>query len=51
MPFNNEEPYDTEIPEENVYFEGPCTCDHQIAEHGWGWCDVEGCDCKAGWCE
>lgn len=32
-----------------VAFVGPCTCDHEQVEHGWGSCDVEGCDCTAGW--
>lgn len=42
---------DEEWGEEAVYFEGPCTCDHETGEHGWGSCDVEGCDCEAGWTE
>ena len=33
------------------YFEGPCTCEHDEDEHGWGSCDVEGCECEAGWTE
>ena len=32
-----------------VAFVGLCTCDHERDEHGWGSCDVEGCDCEAGW--
>ncbi len=35
--------------EETQYFNGPCTCEHGEDEHGWGSCDVEGCDCEAGW--
>ena len=27
-----------------IYFIGPCTC-----EHGWGSCDVDGCECEAGY--
>ena len=32
-------------------FEGPCTCDHEREQHGWGHCKVEDCDCEAGWWE
>lgn len=35
--------------EEWVGFFGPCTCEHSEEEHGWGSCDVDGCDCEAGW--
>jgi hypothetical protein len=35
--------------EEIQTFSGSCTCDHDRDEHGWGHCDVEGCDCEAGW--
>lgn len=35
--------------EEHIYFVGPCSCDHEPGEHGWGQCDVEGCECNAGW--
>lgn len=38
-----------EWPEEQAYFTGECTCDHETEEHGWGSCDVEGCECEAGW--
>jgi hypothetical protein len=34
--------------EEQIWFIGPCTCDHDREEHGWGSCDVDDCDCKAG---
>jgi len=34
---------------EGPQFVGPCTCDHEPEDHGWGKCDVEGCDCEAGW--
>ena len=26
-----------------------CTCEHEEDQHGWGSCDVEGCDCLGGW--
>jgi hypothetical protein len=26
-----------------------CTCDHEPEEHGWGECNIEGCDCEGGW--
>jgi len=29
-------------------FEGPCTCEHDADEHGWGSCKDD-CDCEAGW--
>jgi hypothetical protein len=36
--------------DERTYFVGPCTCEHDMYdEHGWGSCDVGGCDCEAGW--
>lgn len=35
--------------EEYTSFVGPCTCDHETEEHGWGSCDVDDCDCDAGW--
>lgn len=35
--------------EYHAYFLGPCTCDHDEGEHGWGSCDAEDCDCDAGW--
>lgn len=38
-----------DIPEDHVGFAGPCTCDHEQEEHGWGSCNVEGCPCEAGW--
>jgi hypothetical protein len=50
MDDEDEEDYD-DIPENHVYFEGPCTCDHEESEHDWGSCGVEGCDCEAGWTE
>ena len=37
-----------EIP---VYFDGPCTCEHDEEEHTWGCCGVDGCECEAGWTE
>ena len=36
--------------EETTYF-CDCTCDHDKDQHGWGSCDVEGCDCEGGWTE
>lgn len=35
--------------EETVYFCGPCTCEHDQEEHGWGSCNVKDCKCEAGW--
>lgn len=32
-----------------AHFAGPCTCDHDEEQHGWGSCDVDGCSCEAGW--
>ena len=26
-----------------------CNCDHEPEEHGWGECNVDGCDCAGGW--
>ncbi len=40
---------DEDVWEEHAYFCGPCTCEHDQDEHGWGSCDVEGCLCEAGW--
>ena len=40
---------DESIFELSPTFEGICTCKHHRWEHGWGRCDVEGCDCQAGW--
>jgi hypothetical protein len=37
------------LPEDHLTFAGPCTCDHERDEHGWGCCDVEDCPCDAGW--
>lgn len=34
--------------EEQTYFVD-CTCEHEPEEHGWGRCDVEGCECEGGW--
>ena len=25
--------------EEYAYFSGPCSCDHEESQHGWGSCD------------
>ncbi len=49
----HEENYDDDEPEPeySASFEGPCTCDHEPEEHGWGRCVVEGCECEAGWVE
>jgi hypothetical protein len=35
--------------EQVSYFVGECTCSHVREDHGWGRCDVDGCDCEAGW--
>ena len=35
--------------EEHVTFHGPCTCEHTQEDHSWGHCDVDGCNCEAGW--
>lgn len=41
---------DWDCPEDHAYFNSAdCTCDHEPEEHGWGECNVEGCDCEAGW--
>lgn len=34
--------------EDYTYF-CDCTCEHSQDEHGWGHCNVEGCDCEGGW--
>jgi hypothetical protein len=40
----------TEMEDEgSIYFVGPCTCDHDLDQHGWGKCDVKNCQCEAGW--
>ena len=31
-----------------TYFIG-CTCEHEPEDHGWGCCEVEGCNCEGGW--
>jgi len=46
MSGEDEEDEEFEYPE--PFFFG-CTCDHEPDEHGWGECDVEGCDCEGGW--
>lgn len=40
---------ESEYPDYATTFCGPCTCDHEPDEHGWGSCNVEGCQCEAGW--
>jgi hypothetical protein len=45
----NEEPDEPE--EYQTYFEGPCTCEHEQDDHGWGECGEDDCPCRAGWCE
>ena len=40
-----------ELPEDHIYFEGPCTCEHEREEHGYGGCDVDDCSCEAAWAE
>jgi hypothetical protein len=37
------------LPEDVAAFIGPCTCDHEPEQHGWGSCDQDGCTCEAGW--
>lgn len=39
---------DYEFPEDNACLE-ECTCDHDSDDHGWGECEVEGCDCEGHW--
>ena len=34
--------------ESQTYF-CDCTCEHEESKHGWGHCEVDGCDCKGGW--
>lgn len=46
---NDEDDIDGE--EYPIYFEGPCTCEHEPDEHGWGGCEQYGCQCEAGWYE
>lgn len=41
--------WDEEVGEVFAWFVGPCTCEHDEDAHGWGSCDVQGCDCEAGW--
>jgi len=33
-----------------AYFIG-CTCEHASEQHGWGMCNIEGCNCLGGWWE
>lgn len=40
---------DYDCPEDHVFFGGFCTCEHEKEQHGWGSCDVDGCECEAGW--
>ena len=42
-----EDPYG-EGYEESVTF-ADCTCEHEPGQHGWGHCEVEGCECEGGW--
>lgn len=35
--------------EEWTAFVGPCACEHEKEDHGWGSCDVDDCPCEAGW--
>lgn len=35
--------------EEHATFVGPCTCKHEMDEHGWGDCSADNCGCEAGW--
>lgn len=37
------------LPEDAAVFSGPCTCEHEPEQHGWGSCGVDGCACEAGW--
>lgn len=39
---------DDDYEEYPVYFTG-CTCEHERDQHGWGRCEVEGCECEGGW--
>ena len=43
---DDEEAFDEE---ECTSFVGPCSCDHEDEQHGWGSCSVDGCECEAGW--
>ncbi len=45
MSDENEE-YD--CPEDHAYLTD-CTCEHEPEQHGWGECEVEGCDCDGHW--
>lgn len=42
---DNEDNEDYDYP---TYFLN-CTCHHTEEEHGWGECNVEGCECEGGW--
>lgn len=46
---DNDDYDDDTIPGDYVHFEGPCTCEHEQEEHGWGGCNIDGCNCEAGW--
>lgn len=35
--------------EGELSFCGPCTCEHELEEHGYIFCNVEGCKCEAHW--
>lgn len=26
-----------------------CTCEHRPEDHGYGACNIEGCECEGGW--
>ncbi len=34
---------------DDITYFGGCTCDHREDEHGWGGCEVPGCECKGHW--
>lgn len=40
---------DEETWEEVIVFVGPCTCDHEKEDHGWGSCGQGDCECESGW--
>ena len=43
------EEYEGEIEEEYPVYFLNCTCKHKKEQHGWGCCEVDGCNCQGGW--
>ena len=34
---------------DSAMFVGPCTCNHDMIDHGWLECDIQDCSCEAHW--